>query len=103
MKWRGAVGNVLVRLRIGLTWENMPQVKEIVEKDLREDGKKLSYYKLGKTATLFDRAVNSPTSLGESSRHGTETWRPPASPMDLATAQAFIRELVRKWIGDKQP
>lgn len=53
---------------------------------------------LGRNRRRFKHSANSPAAVGSEARHATESTLPPANPMSLDEATAFIGEIVRGWV-----
>ena len=47
------------------------------------------------------RSVHSPSAFGDAARHAVEKQAPPAHPMSLGEAQAFVRSLLQQWLASK--
>lgn len=49
----------------------------------------------------FRHSANSVTVAGDGARHGKETTAPPSKPMTLEEANAFVCDLMEKWLASK--
>jgi len=84
------------------TWTGLFRITELVESDM--DGWQPLVEKgwISKTRReRFRRTANHPLAAGDASRHGCEDSSPPANPMDLVEAQAYVEELVQAWVSEK--
>ena len=79
-------------------WGGLYRTFEAIQNDFHEVG--LSAEKLhlasGKEVTRFERTANSSAS-GDRSRHGHEKFAPPANPMALDEARAFVQSVLHGW------
>jgi hypothetical protein len=78
---------------------NLYKIYEVIRKDgfapLKHKGK------YEKTAELFRRTVNNPSSSGIKSRHAIDE-NPPENPLTLSDAQSFIKMLIHEWLDEKR-
>ena len=49
----------------------------------------------------FKHTANSPSAIGDSARHGTESSSPPAEPMTLGEAISFVEIILHNWLRTK--
>jgi hypothetical protein len=91
--------NILMVLeRKGWNWVNLYRVIEMLE------GEKINIVKKGwiteKNYKRIKHTANSPEIIGEESRHGNQSGKPPKEPMPLNMAQALISGIIWNYIND---
>lgn len=84
------------------TWRGLVPLFEVIEHDVMRQG--ASVVKKGWTSKTqqkrFEHTANS-SAAGDASRHGHERYSPPANPMTLEEARAFVQMVLHAWIADR--
>ncbi len=84
------------------TWVGLYRIYEVVEADV---GGELALKKRGWGSAgdlkRFKHSANSVTVAGDAARHGKELTSPPANPMSLEEAAAYVNYVVSAWLAAK--
>jgi len=83
-------------------WVSLYRLYEVIEQDVGGP-EKIANKKWATIASIkrFKHTANSPTSTGDTSRHGKETTSPPKHPMDLGEARALVELILHRWLRVK--
>jgi len=98
--------NVMGALRIygsrPHNWGNLYNIYEIVEEGVGGRKKMLEKrWTSDNKIELFKWTANSRRAIGDESRHGKKSWRPPPNPMKSHEAGSFIRTILDNWLRSK--
>lgn len=84
------------------TWRGLVPLFEVIEHDVLRQG--TSVVKKGWASKSqqkrFEHTASS-SAAGDASRHGHERYSPPANPMTLEEARAFVQMVLHAWIADR--
>ncbi|GFO95992.1 hypothetical protein ig2599ANME_0176 [groundwater metagenome] len=84
------------------TWISLYKVYEIIRDDV---GGKHQIIKNGWSVdsdiNRFTQTAQSRAALGDSARHASEKYKPPAQPMTLSGARALIKTILSRWASSK--
>ena len=83
-------------------WISLYRLYEVIEDDI--GGMEKITGKGWATKTLvkrFKHTANSPSAVGDTSRHGKESTSPPKNPMILAEAKSLIEVIMHSWLRSK--
>lgn len=84
-------------------WVNMYRIFEVIECDIRNISKVYQKGWVKKSAIdLFKHTANSVGAIGDESRHGKETKKPPQNPMTFSEAKSLIDLLINCWLRNKR-
>ncbi|CBJ39338.1 conserved protein of unknown function [Ralstonia solanacearum CMR15] len=84
------------------SWVGMYRIYEVIEADIGGQHKlEKAGWGAAKDLDRFKHSANSVTVAGDSARHGKEKARPPANPMSLDEADAYLWHLLRSWLSSK--
>lgn len=99
-----AVGKVmrLIAAPDANTWVSLYRMHEVIESDI---GGECSLKKTGwgsmSDLKRFKRSANSVTVAGDKARHGKEHEVPPANPMIIGEAEAYVNYVLHAWLASK--
>lgn len=83
-------------------WVNLYRIYEVVENDI---GGVWNIVKKGwateKSIKRFKHTANSPGAIGDESRHGKQTSKPPKDPMTLSEAKSLVETILHNWLRMK--
>jgi len=83
------------------TWGNLYKAFELVRAYGRNERQMIAGGWASRAhISLFRRTANSVGAIGDDARHGIDQEVPPKHPMDLTTAAALVRRLVKAWIEE---
>jgi hypothetical protein len=85
-------------LRNGLTTQSMWHIFELIQDDMGGAIKDLVSHN---RRTRFKRSINHPLAFGQQARHVISKEEPPAEPMSLDEARAFVQDLAARWLEIK--
>lgn len=84
------------------TWVSLYKAYEIIRDDV---GGKHQIIKNGWSVdsdiNRFTQTAQSRAALGDSARHASEKYKPPAQPMTLSEAKALIKTILSRWVASK--
>jgi hypothetical protein len=84
------------------SWVNLYRIHEVVEADMGgEHSLKKRAWGSSRDLKRFKHSANSVTVAGDRARHGKETDQPPAQPMSLDEANAYVNYVVHAWLATK--
>lgn len=83
-------------------WKSLYCLYEVIEEDIGGI-EKISRKKWAtkKSIKRFKHTANSPTAIGDASRHGKESTLPPRNPMKLNEAKCLIEFILHNWLRSK--
>lgn len=83
-------------------WVSLYRLYEVIEADIGGIEKIASKGWATKTSIKrFKHTANSPSAVGDASRHGKESTLPPGKPMNLAEARSLIEVILHSWLSSK--
>jgi len=83
------------------TWGNLYKAFELVRAYGRNEREMIAGGWASKAdISLFRQTANSVGAIGDDARHGVDQEDPPKQPMDISTAAALVRRLVKAWIEE---
>jgi hypothetical protein len=83
------------------TWGNLYKAFELVRAYGRNEREMIAGGWTTKAdISLLRRTANSVGAIGDDARHGVDQEGPPKQPMDISTAAALVRRLVKTWIEE---
>jgi hypothetical protein len=84
------------------TWVSLYRLYEVIEGDVGSLDELADKGWATKSAIRwFKHTANSPSVVGDASRHGKESTTPPVNPMDLGEARALIELILHNWLRSK--
>lgn len=84
-------------------WVSLYRLYEVMEEDVGGTDKIARRGWATKTSIkLFKHTANSPASVGDASRHGSESTTPPPKPMSLTEARSLIEAIMHRWLSSKE-
>ncbi len=82
-----------------LMWTDLHRLYEVIRAGVGGDAAIVAAgWTSGNQLERFTRSANSVTVAGDVARHGVERSHPPANPMTLSQARAFVDALLRNWL-----
>jgi len=83
-------------------WVSLYRLYEVIEEDIGVI-EKISRKKWAtkKSINRFKQTANSPTAIGDASRHGKENTLAPSNPMKLSKAECLIEFILHNWLRSK--
>lgn len=83
-------------------WVNLYRIYEVVENDIGSISNIVKKgWATGKAVKRFKHTANSPSSIGDESRHGKQSSKPPEDPMTLSEAKSLIETILHNWLRTK--
>lgn len=83
-------------------WVSLYRLYEVIEDDIGGIEKITGKGWITKTLVKrFKHTANSPSVVGDTSRHGKESTSPPKNPMNLAEAKSLIEVILHNWLRSK--
>lgn len=84
-------------------WVNLYRIYEVIESDVGGVSNIVDKgWATKKALKRFKHTANSPTTIGDDSRHGKDTTQPPKNPMELSEAKSIIKTLIHNWLNLKR-
>ncbi|WP_202841514.1 hypothetical protein [Luteimonas saliphila] len=85
------------------SWATLYKVYEVIVDDMKGPACiSQAAWATERAMGRFKHTANSPKTIGDLSRHGTEPTEPPAAPMPLSEARSMVLTLVHNWLRYKQ-
>lgn len=83
-------------------WVSLYRLYEVIENDIGSLKKiENNGWATEKSIRNFKHTANSPSSVGDASRHGKESTTPPPYPMDIGEARALVELILHNWLRSK--
>jgi hypothetical protein len=83
-------------------WVNLYRLYEVIEDDIGGmDEIADRGWATKASIRRFKHTANSPTAVGDESRHGRESTTPPPNPMELGEARALVEVILHNWLHSK--
>lgn len=83
-------------------WWNLYKIYEVIKEDLGGDAKiRSKQFATKKEISSFTGTANSRLLLGDEARHADSKNQGPQTPINLAEARRWIKNLSQKWIDEK--
>lgn len=85
-----------------INWGDLYKVYEIIESDIGGFNRIVNKgWNTKAEINLFKHTANSPSAVGDDSRHGKENTSPPINPPSLSEAGFLIEDMLKHWIDSK--
>lgn len=83
-------------------WVSLYRIYEVIENDTGGmDAIVDKSWTTKASIKRFKHTANSPSAVGDASRHGKESTVPPPNPMELGEARALVQVLLHNWLRSK--
>ncbi len=83
-------------------WVNLYRIYEVVENDIEGISNIVKKgWATRKAIERFKHTANSPGAIGDESRHGKQTSKPPKDPMTLSEAKSLVETILHNWLRMK--
>ncbi|MCF6153178.1 MAG: hypothetical protein E3K38_12990 [Candidatus Kuenenia stuttgartiensis] len=83
-------------------WVSLYRLYEVIVGDIGDSEKIVSKGWATKSSIRrFKRTANSPSAVGDDSRHGKESSTPPPDPLDIGEAKALVEFILHNWLRSK--
>lgn len=83
-------------------WVSLYRIYEVIEEDVGGLDKIINNGWATKSSIKrFKHTANSPSTVGDDSRHGKESSTPPSNPMDIGEARALVEFMLHNWLKSK--
>jgi hypothetical protein len=80
-------------------WVSLYRIYEVIEEDVGKIDNIVRYgWATNTSIKRFKHTANSPSAIGDASRHGKEPTSPPSDPMALSEARALVQVLLHNWL-----
>lgn len=98
-----AIKKVLRLYNRSLDWGGLYKIFEVVRDDVVNGERCITSKKWASQNQIstFRHTANSPSAIGDESRHGSGVNQPPAKPMTILEAKNFVESLINNWLKDK--